>query len=301
MHANEVHTDADLVRRLLATQFPHWADLPIEPVPSAGTDNALYRLGDDMAVRLPRIGWAVGQVEKEVRWLPLLAPYLPLDIPVPLATGEPAEGYPWRWGVYRWLDGEPATVDRVSDPRQAAVDLAGFVVALQRIDTTGGPRPGEGNSSRGVPLASRDAETRKCIEELRDLGMIDADTAIAVWEDALSAPVWDAPPVWIHGDLQSGNMLAREGRLSAVIDFGCLGVGDPACDVMPAWIYLTGQIRSTFRAALGVDSATWRRGRGWALSFAVVALPYYYETNPGLSAIARYAITESLSDFAENG
>ena len=294
MHDNEVHTDATLVRRLLATQFPEWADLPIEPVPSAGTDNALYRLGDEMAVRLPRIDWALGAIEKECRWLPYLAPQLPLSIPVPLAMGEPGEGYPWHWSVCRWLDGENATLDRITDARQLAADLGAFVVALQRIDPSDGPRSGSDNVSRGVPLATRDAVTRVAIGELD--GMIDTNAASAAWDDALAAPAWDGPPVWIHGDLQSGNLLAVNGRLSAVIDFGCLGVGDPACDVMVAWTLFSSETRDAYRAALLVDDATWARGRGWALSTSLIALPYYKDTNPVLAGIARHAIAEVLAD-----
>ena len=248
MHADEMEIDVSLVVRLVAAQFPQWADLPIEPVRSAGTDNALYRLGDEMVVRLPRIHWAVGQVQKEREWLPRLAPLLPLAIPVPLATGMPAEDYPWEWSIYPWLEGENATVERIADPDEAATLLARFVAALQRIDAAGGPLPGEHNSSRGVPLATRDARTRAVIASLA--GEIEVDAVTAAWEAALQAPEWNGPPVWIHGDLQSGNLLAMEGRLSAVIDFGCLGVGDPACDVMTAWLYLSAETRDVFRAAL---------------------------------------------------
>jgi aminoglycoside phosphotransferase (APT) family kinase protein len=294
MHADEVETDATLVGRLLAAQFPRWANLPIEPVPSAGTDNALYRLGDDMAVRLPRIHWATGQVDKEHQWLPKLAPLLPLAIPVPLARGIPGEGYPWHWSVYRWLDGENATMERIADPRQATTDLAQFIVALQRIDPTGGPPPGPHNSFRGVPLEMRDAKTRAAIAALH--GTLDADAATTAWEAALQAPAWPGPPVWIHGDLQSGNLLAVQGRLSSVIDFGCLGVGDPACDVMVAWNLLSAETRNVFRAALLVDDATWARGRGWALSVGLIALPYYQHTNPVLAGISRRAIDEVLAD-----
>jgi aminoglycoside phosphotransferase (APT) family kinase protein len=294
MHVDEVDTDVSLVGRLLAAQCPQWADLPIEPVHSAGTDNALYRLGDDMAVRLPRIHWATEQVDKEHRWLPRLAPLLPLAIPVPLAKGTPGEGYPWHWSVYRWLDGENATLERIADPRQAATELAQFIVALQRIDPTCGPPPGPHNSGRGVPLATRDTRTRTSIEALQ--GIIDADAATAAWEAALQAPAWRRPPVWIHGDLQSGNLLAVQGRLSAVIDFGCLGVGDPACDLIVAWNLLSAETRAVFRAALRVDDATWARGRGWALSVGLIALPYYQSTNPVLAGIARRAIDEALAD-----
>jgi aminoglycoside phosphotransferase (APT) family kinase protein len=294
MHIDEVETGVSLVSRLLNTQFPQWADLPIEPVPSAGTDNALYRLGDDMVVRLPRIHWAVEQVDKEYQWLPKLAPSLTLAIPVPLAKGKPGEGYPWHWSVYRWLEGENATIELIADPRQAATDLAQFIAALRRIDATGGPTPGPHNSYRGEPLTMRDTRVREAIATLR--GALDVDTVTAVWEAAIEAPAWLEPPVWLHGDLQSGNLLALQGRLSAVIDFGCLGVGDPACDVMAAWMFLSAETRDIFRAALQVDDATWTRGRGWALSVGLIALPYYQSSNPVLAGIARRAIDETLAD-----
>jgi aminoglycoside phosphotransferase (APT) family kinase protein len=294
MHADEVNTDISLVRRLLAAQFPQWADLPIKPVQSAGTDNALYRLGDDMAVRLPRIHWATGQADKEHQWLPRLAPLLPLAIPVPLAKGTPAGGYPWHWSVYRWLEGENATIERIADPCQAATDLAQFVAALQRIDPTGGPPPGAHNFFRGVPLAMRDARTRGAIEAMH--GTLDTDGVTAAWEAALQAPAWHGPPVWIHGDLLPGNLLVERGRLSAVIDFGGLGVGDPACDLMIAWGLFSGESRDVFRAALWVDDATWARGRGWALSWALIFIPYYVDTNPVGVGIAQHTIDEVLAD-----
>ena len=291
MHADEVDTDAALVRRLLQGQFPQWADLPIERVRSAGTDNAIYRLGDDMSVRLPRIHWAVGQVDTEHEWLPRLAPQLPLDIPGPLAKGAPAQGYPWSWAVHRWLDGETAVAERVADPLDTVTELARFLAALQQIDPTGGPP-----SSRGGPLAPRDDAARAAIAELG--GMIDTAAATAAWESALEAPDWDGPPTWFHGDLQEGNLLAVEGRLSAVIDFGCVGVGDPACDFMVAWTYFSAETRGAFRDALPVDDATWARGRGWALSVGLIALPYYEVTNPVLAGVARRAIDEVLADHA---
>jgi aminoglycoside phosphotransferase (APT) family kinase protein len=294
MHDNEVHTDASLVGRLLASQFPNWAGLPIKPVHSAGTDNALYRLGEDMVVRIPRIHWATGQVDKEHQWLPRLAPFLPLDIPIPLAKGKPGEGYPWHWSVYRWLDGENAILESLSDPSQTATKLAQFIVALQSIDATGGPPPGPHNSSRGVPLATRDSPTRAAIAALN--GLVDTDAATAAWEAALQAPAWRGPPIWIHGDMQPGNLLSVQGRLSAVIDFGCLGIGDPACDVMVAWMFLSADTRGVFRAVLQVDEATWRRGRGWALSAGLIALPYYQNSNPVLARIAQRAIDEVLAE-----
>ncbi len=245
-------------------------------------------------MRLPRILAATGQVEKEHRWLPTLSPLLPLAIPVPIAKGKPGEGYPWHWSVCRWLEGETATVERIADPRQAATELARFVAALQRIDPVGGPPPGDHNSFRGEPLATRDDETRDAIASLHRT--LDTGALNSAWEAALQAPSWQGPAVWLHGDLHAANLLARHGRLSAVIDFGCLGVGDPACDVMVAWTYLSAETRDVFRAELPVDDATWARGRGWALSFGLIALPYYRNTNPVLSGIARHAIDEALAD-----
>jgi aminoglycoside phosphotransferase (APT) family kinase protein len=290
VHADEAAIDAPLVRRLLATQLPHWADLTIERVPSAGTDNAIYRLGDDMAVRLPRTKWADGQVEREQRWLPRLAPHLPLAIPTQLAVGVQGEGYPWKWAVYRWLEGDNATHERIPDLGQAATDLARFIAALQRIDPTGGPREGR---SRGVPLADRDGPTRDAIAALH--GVLDTDAVTSHWEEALRAPVWPGPVVWLHGDLNEGNLLARDGRLSAVVDFGTMAVGDPACDLMVAWTLLSADTREVFRAALPFDDATWMRGRGWALSWALIVLPYYKDTNPALCRIAEYTIGELLA------
>jgi aminoglycoside phosphotransferase (APT) family kinase protein len=299
MYVDEVDTDVSLVGRLLAAQFPQWADLAIEPVRSAGTDNTIYRLGDDMAVRLPRIHGATGQVDKEHQWLPRLAPLLPLAIPVPLAKGTPGEGYPWQWSVYRWLAGENATIERLADPSQAAMALAQFIAALQRIDPTGGPPAGPDNFFRGVPLAMRDPHTRTAIASLH--GTLDPHAVITAWEAALRAPAWHGLPVWIHGDLQSGNLLAHQGRLSAVIDFGCLGVGDPACDLQVAWNLLSAETRDVFRAALPVDDATWARGRGWALSIGLINLPYYQNTNPVLAGMSRRAIEEILADHHARG
>jgi aminoglycoside phosphotransferase (APT) family kinase protein len=289
MHVDEIDTDVRLVGRLLAGQFPEWADLPIERVPSAGTDNALYRLGDDKAVRLPRIQSAVKAVAKEHRWLPRLAPLLPVAIPLPLGKGGPAEGYPWHWSVYRWLEGENPAVDCIADPDSLAMELAQFVSALHRIAPAGGPR-----GDRGEPLEERDAPTRNAIDAVQE--MVDTAGVTAAWDAALRAPSWSRPAVWVHGDLSPGNLLTMDGRLSAVIDFGCVGVGDPACDLIVAWNLLPARARHIFRAALGVDDATWERGRGWALSLALIQLPYYQSTNPSLAANARHVIGEVLAE-----
>ncbi len=294
MHEDEIATDAHLVRRLLAARFPDWANLPIVPVHSSGTDNAMYRLGDDMAVRLPRAEWAQGQIDKEQRWLPILAPRLPLAIPVPLAKGEPTDEYPCSWSIQRWLPGENAIVAHIADPRRAAADLAGFVAALHGIDSPAAPPPGRSDSSRGVPLARRDAATREAIASLD--GVVDTTAAAAAWEAALGEPPWSAAPVWIHGDLTPGNLLVDSGRLTAVLDFATLAVGDPACDLAVAWSFLSAETRPVFRAVLGVDEATWARGRGWALSLALIVLPYYMHTNPVMVAGAHRTIAEVLAD-----
>jgi aminoglycoside phosphotransferase (APT) family kinase protein len=298
MHPNEVHTDASLVRCLIAAQFPQWAHLSITPVDSAGTDNAIYRLGEDLAVRLPRIHWAVNQIDKEFRWLRYLAPSLPLAIPVPLVKGEPGQGYPWHWAIYPWLEGENETIDRIADPLQTAIKLAQFITALQQIDATGGPLAVDHNS-RGASLATRDREVRQAIAAMR--GTIDTDAATRVWEAALQTPQWNRDPVWFHGDMLPGNLLFKRGRLSAVIDFGGLAVGDPACDLMIAWGLFSGESRKVFRAALEVDDATWERGRGHALAQAVIFIPYYIDSNPVGVGYARRAIDEILADHSESG
>ena len=291
MHADEVPTEAGLVRRLLAGQFPQWAGLPISLVESYGTDHDIYRLGDHLAVRLPRIAWATRQAAKEAEWLPRLAPRLPLAVPVPRAMGRPAEDYTFDWSVVEWLPGVDAN-GSLHDLERAAVDLAGFIVALRRIDTTGAqPRP---RHARGGPLAEGDAAVRRSIEQLGD--RIDGAAARRSWEQSLEAAAWDGAEVWVHGDLLPGNLLVDEGRLSGVIDFGGLNVGDPACDLQPAWNVFAGESRARFRAALEVDDASWLRGRGWALSQALNALPYYWDTNSGMVRQASHALAQVLAD-----
>ena len=282
---DEVSTDVALVRRLVATQFPDWGSLPIEPVPSSGTDNALYRLGEDMVVRLPRIHWAVDGEERAREWLPRLARLVSVDVPVLLAVGEPADGYQWSWSVYRWLEGANPRVGGIVDPALTS-DLAQLVLSFYRIDLAG---PATG---RGLRLETRDEETRAALAELE--GIIDTDAPTAAWEAALRVPRLSGRPTWIHGDLLPGNLLLREGRLTGVIDFGCVGVGDPACDLIAAWGVLPAVARANFRDELGVDDDTWARGRGWALSIGLIALPYYMDTNPVFAAVARHLIGEVL-------
>lgn len=294
MHAVDVvDIDVSLVSRLVATQFPQWADLAIAPVEISGWDNRTFRLGESMSVRLPSAEGYTAQVKMEHRWLPRLAPQLPLAIPVPLAMGVPGEGYPWHWSVYRWLEGENAMVERIADLSEFATTLADFLTTLQRIDPADGPPPGRHNFFRGGPLTIYDAETRQAVASLD--GKIDTEAVTAVWEAALAA-AWHAPPVWFHGDVAAGNLLVKGGRLGAVIDFGCSGVGDPACDVTIAWTLLSGQSREAFRAALAVDRQTWARGRGWALWKGLITLAEHISTNPLEAQKARRVIDEVLAD-----
>jgi aminoglycoside phosphotransferase (APT) family kinase protein len=294
MHDDEVDTDPSLVQRLVGAQFPQWADLRIAPVPSGGTDNALYRLGHHLVVRLPRHERTVGRLEQEYRWLLKLAPLLELRVPTPVARGMPGEGYPWEWSIYEWLEGETAYVEPVADPVRLSTDLAEFVASLQRIDATGGPSPSTLNAFRGEPLANRDEQTRAWIAALGST--IDVGAATAVWDAALRVPEWRRAPVWIHGDLDARNLLVAQGKLSAVIDWGCVGIGDPACDVAVAWKMLSADTRDVFRKALSVDDATWARSRGWVLSQAVGALSYYtLETNPELVREGRRWLAEALA------
>lgn len=274
MELSDLVVDEAVARRLLTAQFPRWADLPLAPAPNAGTDNAVFRLGSELALRLPRASWSVRMVEKELRWLPVLAPELPLSVPVPRAIGRPTPDYPCTWAVYNWLPGTGAAPSLIADPIAAARDLAAFLAALQHLDATGGPAPGGDNVYRGGRLGSRhdhsavaDHHIRARIAALR--GLADTDKLTAAWDEAVSAPAWDGPPRWVQGDLHPDNLLVRDGRLCGVIDFGCLAAGDPACDLMVAWTLLPPPARAVFRDALGVDTATWTRGRGWGMAMAL--------------------------------
>ncbi|OAR27642.1 phosphotransferase [Streptomyces sp. ERV7] len=293
MHPGSHPTDDALVRRLVAGQFPQWAGLPVARFASGGTVNAMYRLGGDMVVRLPLVRGGAEDLSLEREWLPRLASLLPTPVPEVLGAGEPAEGFPWEWSVYRWLAGENPEAGALSEPRLLAGDLAAFVGEMRGLTLADAP-----SAYRGGPVASLDRSTRAAIEELRGIPEegVDCDAALAAWEEALRAPVWGGPPVWLHADLMPGNLLVDGGRLSSVIDFGCMGVGDPACDLFPAWNLLPADAREVFRDALGVDDATWIRGRGRTLSQAVIALPHYRKTNPAMAGNARHVIRAVLGE-----
>jgi aminoglycoside phosphotransferase (APT) family kinase protein len=294
IHTDQIDMDEVLVRRLLEDQFPQWADLPLMAIASSGTENAIYRLGDEMAVRLPYRPVKHDQLEKLNRWLPRLAPFLPLSIPEVLARGAPSEKYPVAWSIVRWLDGEEATLERLKDSVGSAKVLAQFVRSLIAIDATGGPAPGTHNFWRGAPLAARDEVTRSSISAAKEL--VDMEAVTRAWERDLAVPAWAAPPTWLHGDLAPDNLLLSDGTFSAVIDWGGLGVGDPAIELLPAWNLFRGPSREAYREAIGFDDATWARGRGLALSTAIVALPYYNDTLPVRAKRAIEVIHEVLAD-----
>ena len=287
MHADEVEVDDDMVRSLLAAQCPAWAGRALSRVPDSGTDNAIYRLGDELGVRLPRIHWAVDQVEKEWRWLGRLAPYLPAPVPVPLLKGDPGHGYPYPWLVYPWVNGTSLDQGTVGSLDRIVLDVAAFVVALREAPVGDGPPP----RRRGGPMAPLDREVRWAVGKLD--GLVDTGRALRVWEAALEAGPWTEAPVWVHGDLLPGNIVVRDGRLRGVIDWSGAGVGDPACDAMLGWS-LPPVARGAYREAAGFDDATWARARGWVVEQTTLFIPYYASTLPDAVAQAKQRLHRAI-------
>lgn len=275
-NTDTIRIDAALVQQLITMQFPKWARLSIKTVEFDGWDNRTFHLGDSMLVRLPSGAEYAAKVAKEQYWLPKLAPKLPLPIPTPLAMGTPAAGYLWPWSIYSWIEGDTAAVAPIDDMTQFAIALAEFLVALQRIDTTNGPVAGEHNFYRGGDLSVYDTETQFAIAKLGDA--IDVNAVTTVWNAAL-ASTWQYPPVWVHGDIAVGNLLVDYRQLSAVIDFGGLAIGDPACDLVMSWTWFSEESRTAFRIALNLDDATWARARGWALWKALIVCAVMPGTN----------------------
>ena len=269
--SNPVEITLSLASKLIAEQFPQWAHLPITPVALSGIDNRTFRLGKKLSIRLPSTEEYAEQVLKEQHWLPTLAPHVSFRIAEPRALGQPSKNYPWHWSIYRWIEGESANTSTLDDEtlRHIASNLAQFLHELHNIDSTGGPLPGPHNFWRGDHLSVYDTEMRAAIKKLHDV--IDTKAATSVWEKAVSSR-WHKNPVWIHGDFSSGNILLKDGKLNAVIDFGCMGIGDPACDLVIAWTFLKNESRAIFRKQVNLDSATWARARGWALWKALITL-----------------------------
>jgi aminoglycoside phosphotransferase (APT) family kinase protein len=303
MHSDELPIDLMLVRDLVAQARPAWSDLQLEPLRAPGSSNALFRLGTELLVRLPRQPGGSATILKEARWLPGLAAELPAAVPEIVLVGEPGFGYPEHWSVVRWLDGDVPTLTartrRGEPPRHGlAFDLAELVKALH-----GMPVPIEAlddpalRSYRGEALVTGDARTREAIQACRSIDglALDLDAALSVWADATALPGAARPlaPHWFHGDLLAENLLVRDGRLAAVLDFGGLAVGDPTVDLIVAWELLDPSARQTFRESLAVDDSTWLIGRAWALALCLNTFPYYWRTMPERCA-SRFAIVRNI-------
>lgn len=290
MHKNEFNINIDLVQRLVTEQFPEFSKLPLTKVDSTGTVNAIYKLGEKLAIRLPRVAKWAGDITKEWQWLPWLAPHLSLEIPEPIALGRPSESYPVSWAIYKWINGHTYTDELVTDECQAAYKLAEFVTDLHAIDV-----PSEAPQGGRLPLAELDKITIQAIREARDL--IDEASAVAAWKQSCEASVWDGRPVWIHTDLLRTNLLVESGCPRAVIDFGSSGVGDPAFDLTPAWTVFNLPGRDAFRGCILADEDTWQRARAYALHQAALTIPYYRHTNPQFVSLALRTVKEILSDM----
>ena len=287
MHQGEIEINTSLVRQLLTEQFPHLVERTITLVQSTGTVNAIYRLGDDLYVRLPRLAKWADSLKREWHWLPRIAPHVSLAIPQPVARGKPTMIFPFPWALYRWIEGASYQDDLVNNERQAAHDLADFILELRHINMQGAPRGGR------APLPELDAATRSAIGASREV--IDTEAVLEIWSRALQAPAWNGKPVWIHGDLLKSNLLVNAGQLCAIIDFGGVGIGDPATDIVAAWAVFNQDGREVFRQALDVNDDTWHRARGYALHQAVLIIPYYRETNPQFVTMAKRTVNELIA------
>ncbi|MFT4060266.1 MAG: aminoglycoside phosphotransferase family protein [Legionella sp.] len=296
-HNEELVINDVLVSHLVAAQFPQWKNLPIRPVARSGWDNRTFHLGNEMLVRMPSDAEYALQVEKEQKWLPILAPQVPLPIPAPLALGKPTTEYPWHWSIYSWIEGEAAASAPIKNLKDFAIDLAQFLAALEQIDSTNGPWAGPHSFYRGGPLLTYDAETRQALALLKNT--IDVNTATEVWEKALETS-WHSSPVWIHGDISVGNLLVRDGQLNAVIDFGQLAVGDPACDLAISWTLFKDESREAFRSAINLDTGTWARGRAWTLWKALICAANLTNSNAVETKQALNIIGEVLLDHRSN-
>ncbi|QEW01978.1 aminoglycoside phosphotransferase family protein [Microbacterium lushaniae] len=282
--------DAGLVRELLAEQFPHWAGLPVRAVAAGGNDHRMFRLGDDLSVRLPSAPGYVAQVEKEQTWLPHLAAAVPLPIPRVHGRGRPSPRFAAPWSVYGWIPGAPAAHTPIGDLERFAADLAAFLVALRAAEAADGPEPGTHSAHRGGPVGHWDREVRDLLDRVSGRERVLAE---GIWRDAVAADAETGPARWLHGDVAAANLLVRDGRLAAVVDFGCAAVGDPACDTVPVWTFLPGPAGSVFRRDLALDDATWARGRGWALWKGLIMLT---NTAPGQSDFARRVLSNLFAE-----
>lgn len=291
--SNALQITISLVQKLISQQFPQWAHLPITPVAVQGWDNRTFRLGSDMSIRMPSAVCYAAKVHIEQKWLPFLAPHLSVEIPQPIALGHPSSHYPFAWSIYRWIEGNSAnTLDLDKETFcVVAKELANFLRELHAIDITEGPLPGPHNFYRGGDLSVYDQETQDACTKLQ--GLIDTEAARRVWQKALSSK-WHTKPVWIHGDVSAGNILLKDKKLVGVIDFGGMAVGDPACDVVIAWTFFSGESRKIFKATGGLDADTWNRARGWALWKALITLAPFQDKDNADALKQRALINELL-------
>ena len=283
-----------LAQELISNQFPHWANLSIAPVEKGGWDNKTFRLGEEFLIRLPSAERYASKVTKEQHWLPILAPKLSLKIPVPVAQGSPSNKYPWNWSIYKWIVGENLSFIPPDNNTSNAVDLAQFMLELHKIPLDGAPLAGKHNFYRGGDLSVYDSETRQAVVKLKR--KIDSKTANQIWERALESK-WNSDPVWVHGDFTADNILQKDGKVVAVIDFGGIAVGDPACDLVIAWTYFRGGSRRVFKSELGLDQDTWHRAMGWALWKALIVLASFEGVESEEALNVRSVIGEILDDY----
>lgn len=291
----EINTE--LVKKLIKEQFPQWSDLPINPVVKSGNDNRTFHLGNEMSVRLPSAERYALQVEKEQLWLPKLKPHISLPISVPIAKGGPGEGYPWKWSVCQWIEGNSVNTRNIQDMNQFAIDLAKFLKELQSIEKAGAPLAGKHNFYRGGSISVYDEETRTAIRNKRNI--LDNKAISKIWNKALESE-WREKPVWVHGDIAPGNLLVdNEGKLSGVIDFGVMGVGDPSCDLAIAWTFFDDESRQVFKKSMALDEETWIRGRGWALWKSLITYDAFYKKDTEVSLEMERIIGTITKDFNE--
>lgn len=287
-----------IAKCLVMEQFPQWADLPIVPVSNNGWDNRTFHLGEKMLLRFPSAAGYAPQVEKEQKWLPFLAPKLPLLIPTPLGLGKPGHGYIWNWSIYNWIDGETVSKSQSIDKVRLASQLASFLKVLYQIPTNGGPLPGEHNYYRGGKISTYRNDILKALKILEP--NLDGKMFRNIWESGAETE-WQRPALWVHGDISPSNLLLQDGDLNAVIDFGLLSVGDPACDLAIAWTFFDSKGRKTFHNHISLDEETWRRGRAWALWKALIISSGLSSSNNIENNLAQRTIKEIAEDFKRNG
>ena len=258
---DNIKIDKNLVKKLIAEQFPQWESLPIHAVAQSGWDNRTFHLGEEMVIRLPSDKEYEPQIEKEYRWLPSLSKQLSFQITQPIALGKPSSTYPWHWSINRWIEGESASRQNIHDIKCFAEALGKYLREFQSLDATGGPLAGAHNFYRGGSLNAYDHEMRLAIPKIKNSH--EQSLAALLWQEALDSE-WHLSPVWVHGDIAVGNILVRSGRLHGIIDFGQLAIGDPACDLVIAWNFFSSEERSVFKNAVQLDNDTWIRALGWA-------------------------------------